>query len=66
MMLADPIVAQIHQIRSDFTALVGDESHALTLAAQAMREQLSITFGVQWRRKESLIVTPPRLPQALP
>jgi hypothetical protein len=49
-MLTDPIVAQIHQIRSELTALVGDESHALTVAAQTMREQLSTTFGMQWRR----------------
>jgi hypothetical protein len=49
-MFTDPIVAQIHQIRSDFTALVGDESHAMTVAAQTAREQLSNTFGIQWRR----------------
>jgi hypothetical protein len=49
-MWTDPIVEQIHQVRADITLKAGDNSHALTLAAQEMTLAAGEKFGVQWRR----------------
>lgn len=48
-MWTDPIVEQIHQTRADITRKAGDNSHALTLAAQEMTQAASEKFGVRWR-----------------
>lgn len=48
-MWTDPIVAQIHQTRADITLKAGDNSHAITLAAQRMAQEAAQKFGVQWR-----------------
>lgn len=47
-MWTDPIVAQIHQTRADITRQAGDNSHAITLAAQRMAQEAAQKFGVQW------------------
>ena len=49
-MWTDPIVAQIHQTRADITLKAGDNSHAITLAAQRMAIEAAQKFGVQLRR----------------
>ena len=49
-MWTDPIVAQIHQTRADITLKAGDNSHAITLAAQRMALEAAQKFGVQWRK----------------
>jgi hypothetical protein len=49
-MWTDPIVEQIHQTRADITRKAGNNSHALTLAAQEMTQAAGEKFGVQWRR----------------
>ena len=49
-MWTDPIVEQIHKTRAAITIKAGDNSHALTLAAQEMTQAASEKFGVQWRR----------------
>ena len=50
IMWTDPIVAQIHQTRADITLKAGDNSHAITLAAQRMAQEVAQKFGVQWRK----------------
>ena len=59
-MWMDPIVEQIHQTRADITLKAGDNSHALTLAAQEMTQAAGEKFGVQWRRSPAnqLQITP--------
>ena len=49
-MWIDPIVAQIHQTRADITLKAGDNSHAITLAAQRLAQEAAQKFGVQWRK----------------
>jgi hypothetical protein len=49
-MWTDPIVAQIHQTRADITLKAGDNSHAITLAAQRMAQEAAQKIGVQWRK----------------
>lgn len=45
-----PIVAEIHHTRADITLKAGDNSHAITLAAQRMAQEAAQKFGVQWRK----------------
>jgi hypothetical protein len=48
-MWTDPIVADIHNIRANITARVGDNSHALTLEAQRMAKEAAEKFGMRWQ-----------------
>lgn len=48
-MWTDPIVADIHDIRTNITAQAGDNSHALTLAAQRMAKEAAEKYGMHWK-----------------
>ena len=58
IMWTDPIVAQIHQTRADITLKAGDNSHAITLAAQRMAQEAGQKFGVQWRKLPLAVPAP--------
>ena len=60
-MWTDPIVAEVHQTRAEITLKAGDNSHALTLAAERLAQDTTRKFGMQWQR---LPVTPPARAQA--
>ena len=48
-MWTDPIVEEIHRTRADITLKAGDNSHALSLAAEEMAVVAAEKFGVRWR-----------------
>lgn len=48
-MWADPIVEEIHRTRADITLKAGDNSRALSLAAEEMAVAAVEKFGIRWR-----------------
>ncbi len=48
-MWTDPIVADIHHIRADIVAKTGDSSHAITLEAKRLTQEVAKKFGMHWK-----------------